>query len=75
VSAFSVPEPWVDCGNIRNDRPSTAGFGGDDQPLVSLNLDTHGHGVVASLLLGAVAEGMVRKAEVPTMIIPVKKKE
>ena len=34
---------------------------------------THGHGVVASLLLGSVAEGMVRKAEVPTMVIPVKK--
>ncbi len=38
-------------------------------------LGTHGHGMVASLLLGSVAEGMVRKAEVPTMIIPVKKKE
>jgi nucleotide-binding universal stress UspA family protein len=34
-------------------------------------LGTHGHGMVASLLLGSVAEGMVRKAVVPTMIIPV----
>ena len=38
-------------------------------------LDTHGHGMVASLLLGSVAEGMVRKAVVPTMIVPVKEKE
>lgn len=33
-------------------------------------LGTHGHGAVASLLLGSVAEGMVRKAVVPTMVIP-----
>lgn len=31
---------------------------------------SHGHGVIASLLLGSVAEGMVRKAEVPTLIVP-----
>lgn len=33
-------------------------------------LGTHGHGAVASLLLGSVAEGLVRKAVVPTMVIP-----
>ncbi len=33
-------------------------------------LGAHGHGVVASLLLGSVAEGMVRKALVPTLIVP-----
>jgi nucleotide-binding universal stress UspA family protein len=33
-------------------------------------LGSHGHGVVASLLLGSVAEGMVRKAQVPTLIVP-----
>ncbi len=33
-------------------------------------LGSHGHGVIASLLLGSVAEGMVRKAEVPTLVIP-----
>lgn len=33
-------------------------------------LGSHGHGVIASLLLGSVAEGMVRKAEVPTLIVP-----
>lgn len=31
---------------------------------------SHGHGVIASLLLGSVAEGMVRKAGVPTLIVP-----
>ena len=31
---------------------------------------SHGHGMVASLLLGSVAEGMVRKAMVPTMVVP-----
>lgn len=31
---------------------------------------SHGHGVVASLLLGSVAEGLVRKAVVPTLIVP-----
>ena len=30
----------------------------------------HGHGAVAALLLGSVAEGMVRKAAVPTLVIP-----
>ena len=30
----------------------------------------HGHGAVAALLLGSVAEGLVRKAIVPTLVIP-----
>lgn len=38
-------------------------------------LGTHGHGVVASFLLGSVAEGMVRKAVIPTMVVPVPEKE
>jgi nucleotide-binding universal stress UspA family protein len=33
-------------------------------------LGSHGHGVVASLLIGSVAEGMVRKALIPTMVVP-----
>lgn len=33
-------------------------------------LGAHGHGFVASLLLGSVAEGLVRKAVVPTLVIP-----
>ena len=35
-------------------------------------LGSHGHGAIASLLLGSVAEGMVRKATVPTLIVPAK---
>lgn len=35
-----------------------------------LILGSHGHGMVAALLLGSVAEGMVRKALVPTMVVP-----
>ena len=31
---------------------------------------SHGHGVLGVLLLGSVAEGMVRKATVPTLIVP-----
>lgn len=33
-------------------------------------IGAHGHGVIASLLLGSVAEGMVRKATIPTLIVP-----
>ncbi len=33
-------------------------------------LGTHGHGAIASILLGSVSEGMVRKAIVPTLIVP-----
>ena len=33
-------------------------------------LGSHGHGVIASLLLGSVAEGMIRKATVPTLVVP-----
>jgi len=33
-------------------------------------LGSHGHGFIASLLLGSVAEGMVRKASIPTLIVP-----
>jgi nucleotide-binding universal stress UspA family protein len=38
-------------------------------------LGSHGHGVVASLLLGSVAEGMVRKSIVPTLVVPAGKAE
>jgi nucleotide-binding universal stress UspA family protein len=38
-------------------------------------LGSHGHGVVASLLLGSVAEGMVRKSLVPTLVVPAGKAE
>lgn len=33
-------------------------------------LGSHGHNVVTSLILGSVAEGMVRKSMVPTLVIP-----
>jgi len=45
---------------------------------VSANLvvvGTHGHGAVAALLLGSVAEGIVRKAVVPTLVIPAKEEK
>lgn len=35
-----------------------------------LVLGSHGHGAIASLLLGSVAEGMVRRAKVPTLVVP-----
>lgn len=31
---------------------------------------SHGHGVVAALLLGSVAEGIVRKAVLPVLVVP-----
>ena len=37
-------------------------------------LGSHGHGAVAALLLGSVAEGMVRKAVIPTLVIPAHEK-
>lgn len=37
-----------------------------------LVLGSHGHGVLGSLLLGSVAEGCVRKAKVPALVIPVR---
>ena len=33
-------------------------------------LGSHGHGVMASVLLGSVAEGLVRKAEIPALVVP-----
>lgn len=36
-------------------------------------IGAHGHNVVTALILGSVAEGMVRKALVPTLVIPVMK--
>jgi len=35
-----------------------------------LVLGSHGHGAIASLLLGSVAEGMVRRSLVPTLVVP-----
>lgn len=34
---------------------------------------SHGHGVVASLLLGSVADGLVRRSDLPSLIVPVRK--
>ena len=42
----------------------------DDTKADFVVLGSHGHGMVASLLLGSVAEGLVRKAVVPTLVIP-----
>jgi nucleotide-binding universal stress UspA family protein len=36
-------------------------------------LGSHGHGAIAALLLGSVAEGMVRKSQVPTLVVPIKR--
>ena len=36
-----------------------------------LVLGSHGHGFLSSLLLGSVAEGCVRKAELPALIVPI----
>lgn len=36
-------------------------------------LGSHGHGFLGSLLLGSVAEGCVRKAQFPSLIVPVGK--
>ena len=33
-------------------------------------IGTHGHGAFAALLIGSVAEGLVRKAICPTLVIP-----
>lgn len=41
-----------------------------ENPADLVVLGAHGHGVIASLLLGSVAEGMVRKATIPTLIVP-----
>lgn len=40
-----------------------------------LILGSHGHGAIASLLLGSVAEGMVRRALVPTLVVPAPSQE
>jgi nucleotide-binding universal stress UspA family protein len=37
-------------------------------------IGTHGHGAVAALLIGSVAEGLVRKAVCPTLVIPCQQK-
>ncbi|MBC8125808.1 MAG: universal stress protein [Gloeobacteraceae cyanobacterium ES-bin-144] len=68
--------------SVQPDAPSTTTQIAEGSPLQALleyvkecNADcvvlgSHGHGVIASLLLGSVAEGMVRKATVPTLIVP-----
>lgn len=33
-------------------------------------IGSHGHGAIAALLIGSVAEGLVRKAICPTLVIP-----
>ena len=40
-----------------------------------LVLGSHGHGFMSSLILGSVAEGCVRKAQLPSLIVPMAKSE
>ena len=67
---------------VQKDFPNTSSHMAEGSPLHALLshvkandvdcviLGSHGHGVIASLLLGSVAEGMVRKATVPTLVVP-----
>jgi nucleotide-binding universal stress UspA family protein len=69
---------------IRTDIPSASCHLAEGNPLRELLeyvkqsqadfvvIGSHGHGVIASLLLGSLAEGMVRKATVPTLVVPVR---
>lgn len=36
---------------------------------------SHGHGVIASVLIGSVAEGVVRKAQIPALVVPAPHRE
>ncbi|MEM8955520.1 MAG: universal stress protein [Verrucomicrobiota bacterium] len=40
-----------------------------------LVIGTHGHNVVERILLGSVAEGVVRKTSLPVLVVPVRDKE
>ncbi|NNC88543.1 MAG: universal stress protein [Akkermansiaceae bacterium] len=42
----------------------------DEQKADLIVLGSHGHGVMAAVLLGSVAEGMIRKAKIPALIVP-----
>jgi nucleotide-binding universal stress UspA family protein len=67
----------------RKSIPTASSHIADGSPLLELlnyvkqhNADfvvvgSHGHGIIGSLLLGSIAEGMVRKASAPTLIVPV----
>lgn len=68
--------------SIKEDAPDAKGLIAEGSPLhcmldhVEKNaidlviVGAHGHGALASILLGSVAEGMVRKAKVPTLVVP-----
>ncbi len=67
---------------VRGDVPEITGKIAEGSPLHSMLelvdneafdlvvVGSHGHGAIAALLLGSVAEGMVRKAKVPTLVVP-----
>ncbi len=67
--------------HARKDVPRTVAYVPEGSPLLELLkqvrqsgadfivVGSHGHGLLSSLLLGSVAEGMVRKATVPTLIV------
>lgn len=69
-------------GQVRQSLPGTTSVLAEGSPLPTLLghvrdsgadfiiVGSHGHGVLASLLLGSVAEGLVRKATVPTLVVP-----
>ena len=73
-------------GDLAAENPGTQTHLAEGSPLVAVLdyvkkidgdlvvLGSHGHGMVASLLLGSVAEGMVRKALVPTLVVPAPEK-
>ena len=67
---------------VKGDVPEISGKIAEGSPLHSMLelvdneafdlvvVGSHGHGAIAALLLGSVAEGMVRKAKVPTLVVP-----
>lgn len=42
----------------------------EEDPPDLVVVGSHGHGALAALLLGSVAEGLVRKSPVPTLVVP-----
>ena len=67
LTLTAAKSPWFLPADVTVERGSTLRVEAGADLVV---LGTHGHGVMASVLLGSVAEGLVRKAEIPALVVP-----
>lgn len=67
-----LKEAGVECAAFMKESPVVAGLMefADHHDADIIVVGSHGHGAIARLLLGSIAEGVVRQSKIPVLVVP-----